>query len=53
VTSENGNVYVVPTGPKLSVISTNRMDETCMSTPAIAGGALIYRTRGHVVSLGK
>jgi outer membrane protein assembly factor BamB len=53
VTSENGNVYVVPTGPKFSVISTNRMDETCMSTPAIAGGALIYRTRGHVVSLGK
>lgn len=53
VTSENGNVYVVPTGPKLSVISTNRMDETCMSAPAIAGGALIYRTRGHVVSLGK
>ncbi len=53
VTSENGNVYVVPTGPKFSVVSTNRMDETCMSTPAIAGGALIYRTRGHVVSLGK
>jgi outer membrane protein assembly factor BamB len=53
VTSENGNVYVVPTGSKFSVISTNRMDETCMSTPAIAGGALIYRTRGHVVSLGK
>lgn len=53
VTSENGNVYVVPTGPKFSVVSTNRMDETCMSTPAIAGGSLIYRTRGHVVSLGK
>jgi outer membrane protein assembly factor BamB len=53
VTSENGNVYVVPKGPKFSVVSTNRMDETCMSTPAIAGGALIYRTRGHVVSLGK
>jgi outer membrane protein assembly factor BamB len=30
VTSENGNVYVVPTGPKFSVVSTNRMDETCM-----------------------
>jgi outer membrane protein assembly factor BamB len=53
VTSENGNVYVVPTGPKFSVVSTNRMDETCMSSPAIAGGALLYRTRGHLVSIGK
>lgn len=53
VTSENGNVYVVPVGGSFSVVATNRMTETCMATPAIAGGALLYRTRGHVVCIGR
>lgn len=53
VTSETGKVFVVPVGPKFRVAATNDMTETCMSTPAIAGGALIYRTRNHVVSIGR
>lgn len=53
LTSEVGRIYVVPVGPKFSVVATNKMDETCMASPAIAGGALLWRTRGHLVSVGR
>lgn len=51
-TSETGNVYVVPAGPKFSVASTNSMTETCMATPAISSGTLFYRTREKLIAIG-
>lgn len=49
---EMGDVYVVPAGPKFSVAATNKLDEICMTTPAISDGALFLRTREHVVAIG-
>ena len=51
-TSEQGKVYVVPAGDKFSITSTNDLGETCLATPAIANGAMLFRTRGQVVSVG-
>jgi outer membrane protein assembly factor BamB len=52
-TSELGNVYVVPTDGKFSVVATNPLEETVMSTPAISDGMLLYRTREKLVAIGK
>jgi outer membrane protein assembly factor BamB len=52
-TSELGNVYVVPVGPKFSIAATNKLEETCLSTPAIANGALFFRTRDKVIAVGQ
>lgn len=51
-TSELGNVYVVPATATFSVLATNTFEETCLATPAIAGGALFYRTRDRLVAVG-
>jgi len=51
-TSEQGKVYVVTAGDKFSITSTNDLGETCLATPALANGAMIFRTRGQVVSVG-
>lgn len=50
--SELGNVYVVPADGKFSVVATNRMGGTVMSTPAIADKMLFYRTRELLVAIG-
>lgn len=52
LTSELGNVFVVPATATFSVAAKNALDETCLSTPAIANGALFFRTRGHLVAVG-
>jgi outer membrane protein assembly factor BamB len=51
--SEQGDVYVVPTGPKFSITATNSLDEICMATPAISGGKLFFRTREHLLCIGE
>jgi outer membrane protein assembly factor BamB len=50
--SEIGNVYVIPASAKFSVIATNKLGETCMATPAISDGALFFRTREHLITIG-
>jgi len=50
---ESGEVVVVKAGEKFKVLSRNSMGESCMATPAISSGNLIFRTRGHLVSIGK
>jgi len=49
--SEKGDIYVVKAGPEFEVIAVNKMYETCMATPAISHGALLFRTRNHLVSV--
>jgi len=49
--SELGNVFVVPATGPFSVVATNLLPETCMTTPAIAGGMLLFRTRDRVLAL--
>ena len=50
--NENGLVYVVKTGPRLEVIATNSLGETCMASPALSEGKLFFRTRHQVVAVG-
>jgi outer membrane protein assembly factor BamB len=51
--SEEGEVYVIRAGPTFEQLATNRFGEIVMATPAISDGRLFYRTRGHVVAVGK
>ena len=50
--SEVGNIYVVPATTNFSVVATNKLKETCMATPLISNGMLVYRTREHLVAIG-
>ncbi len=52
-TSEYGEIVVVKAGPEFEVLSRNDMDEICMASPAIADGVVYFRTRGHLVAVGK
>jgi len=49
--SELGRVFVVPVADTFSVTATNQLGETCMASPAIARGALLFRTRGKLVAI--
>jgi outer membrane protein assembly factor BamB len=51
-TAENGEIYVVQAGPEFKLLAVNKMDETCMATPAISQGILFFRTRNHLVAVG-
>jgi outer membrane protein assembly factor BamB len=51
VSTEDGDVYVVKTGPKFELLAKNPMGEALMSTPAISDGMLIVRGRSHVFAL--
>jgi outer membrane protein assembly factor BamB len=51
-TSELGNVFVVPAATTFSIVATNALDETCLSTPAISDGMVFFRTREKLVAVG-
>ena len=52
-TSEDGDVYVVKAGTAYELLATNPLGEVAMATPAISEGAFLFRTRGHLVSIGE
>lgn len=51
-TSEDGDVHVLQAGPTFKRLAVNGLGETCLATPAISRGNLLFRTRGHVVCIG-
>ncbi|HEX9784291.1 MAG TPA: hypothetical protein VGA56_16385, partial [Opitutaceae bacterium] len=51
-TSELGNVFVVPTIGTFSIVATNALGETCLSTPAISERTMFFRTRDGLVTVG-
>ena len=53
VTSEEGHIHVLRAGAEYDPIATNEMNEICMATPAISEGVLYFRTRGHLVAIGR
>ncbi len=52
-TSEEGDVHVLEAGREFKPIAQPALGEICMSTPAISQGRMIFRTRGHVICVGK
>jgi outer membrane protein assembly factor BamB len=49
--SEQGLVYVLQPGPQFKVIATNRLEESCLATPAISEGTLFYRTQTQIIAI--
>jgi outer membrane protein assembly factor BamB len=52
-TSELGRIVVVPVRGEFRIAAENQMGETCMATPAISDGVIFFRTREHLVAVGK
>jgi outer membrane protein assembly factor BamB len=52
VASEEGDVYVIQTGPQFKILATDPLGEVCMASPAISEGTIYYRTQGHLVAIG-
>jgi outer membrane protein assembly factor BamB len=50
--SEVGNVYVVPATERFSVVTTNKLNETCMASPAISEGTIFFRIRNKLIAVG-
>jgi outer membrane protein assembly factor BamB len=45
---ENGTTFVVKAGPEFKLLATNKLDEMCWATPALAGGAILLRGGDHL-----
>jgi outer membrane protein assembly factor BamB len=51
--SEDGDIFVVKTGPKYELLATNGVGEVMMATPAISDGLLIVRGINHLFAFGE
>ena len=52
-TAETGAVFVFRAGEAYEQLAENDLGEVAMATPAIADGAIYFRTRGHLVAVGE
>jgi hypothetical protein len=52
LSSEDGDVFVVKTGPKYELLSTNPVGEVMMASPAISDGMIFVRAHNHVFAFG-
>ncbi|WP_372650492.1 PQQ-binding-like beta-propeller repeat protein [Draconibacterium sp.] len=51
VADNDGNVYSVKAGPEYELLATNKLEQTVMSTPAIAEGYLLFRTVESLIAI--
>lgn len=51
--TERGDVFVVKAGEEFEVIAKNLMNDIIMATPAISDDRLIFRTKHHLIAIGK
>ena len=51
--TEQGDVYVVRTGPQFEVISKNPLNDLVMATPAISGNAIYFRTANRLIAVSR
>ena len=51
LSSEDGDVFVVKAGRTYELLSTNRMGEPLMATPAITGNTIIVRMLTSLVAV--
>ena len=45
---QDGNSHVLEANREMKVLATNKLDEGCWASPAVAGKALFLRTRTHL-----
>jgi outer membrane protein assembly factor BamB len=53
LSSEDGDMFVVPAGASFSVAPANPMGEALMATPAIVGGVMYVRGQKHLFAIGR
>lgn len=46
--NERGKATVLKPGRSFQILATNTLDDGCMASPAVAGKALIWRTKTHL-----
>ncbi|MHC4405251.1 MAG: outer membrane protein assembly factor BamB family protein [Planctomycetota bacterium] len=51
--SEDGDTYVVEAGPEFKVVGTNRLEELCLASPAVADGKLLLRTASRLYCIAR
>ncbi|MCX6928021.1 MAG: hypothetical protein NT154_33145, partial [Verrucomicrobia bacterium] len=51
-TGELGEVFVLPATKQFSVITTNKLGGLCLTTPAISGTRIFFRTTEKLVAVG-
>jgi outer membrane protein assembly factor BamB len=51
-TGEQGSVFVVAATKDFNVMATNQLGGVCLSTPAISGGTLFFRTTEKLIAIG-
>jgi outer membrane protein assembly factor BamB len=51
LSGESGDVHIVETGREFRMVGVRSLGETCMATPALAGGTLLFRTRTGVLAV--
>jgi outer membrane protein assembly factor BamB len=51
--SEEGDVYVLRAGEKFELLAKNGLGEITMASPAVSEGVLYFRTRSHLVAVGR
>jgi outer membrane protein assembly factor BamB len=52
-TGEAGRIHVVQAGGEFSVLAENELGETCLATPAISNGMIVFRTESHLLAIGR
>jgi outer membrane protein assembly factor BamB len=53
VTNEDGVTSVVKAGPAFELLAENEFDDYTLSSPAISGGRMFFRTTKHLWAIGK
>lgn len=51
--SEDGDIFVMKTGPAFELLASNPIGEPLMATPAVSGDILIVRGQNHVFAFGE
>ena len=51
--AEGGTIYVIEAGPEFKLLRKNEMNDVCMATPALDGGAIYFRTQHYLVAIGE
>ena len=46
--NEDGVTTVIRPGRTCEILATNRLDDGCMASPAVADGAIVLRTKTHL-----
>lgn len=51
--NDEGTVYTITCGKDFEVLAENKLNETCMVTPAITDGIIFFRTQERLVAIGE